>query len=416
MKKWKIITLSDHPLISSGVGNQTKYIIEGLLRTGKYQFISVGAAIKHPDYRPQKVVEWGDDWMVIPFDGYGNENLLREMMDNEKPDAIWFMTDPRFYNWLFGMADEIRDRGIPLLYYHVWDNYPVPQFNKSFYESCDHIGCISQLTYDIVSQLGMKEHCTYIPHAVDSDVFIPFTPEKKKEHKAFALDKNKNKFVIFYNSRNARRKMTGDVVKAFSMLLDKVGKDKAFLLMHTDPLDGEGPNLFEVTKMLGLTPENIQFSHSRVPPEQMAIFYNVADATINVSFHEGFGLSCLESLSCGTPVIVNKTGGLQDQAITDDGTELGVVIPPATRSMTGSQQVPYIYEDRNSHEDICNAMLKLYNMSAEEKAVISEKARAWTLKKFNLKNMITSWDDILIKYITEFKDHGYKNRLKFVKI
>jgi glycosyltransferase involved in cell wall biosynthesis len=39
----------------------------------------------------------------------------------------------------------------------------------------------------------------------------------------------------------------------------------------------------------------------------------LADATILTSSNEGFGLSIAESIMCGTPVIVNVTGGLQDQ-------------------------------------------------------------------------------------------------------
>jgi hypothetical protein len=39
MKKIKVLTLSDHPLSPSGVGTQTKYFIEALLKTGRYEFI-----------------------------------------------------------------------------------------------------------------------------------------------------------------------------------------------------------------------------------------------------------------------------------------------------------------------------------------------------------------------------------------
>ena len=33
-KKIKVLTLSDHPLLPSGVATQTKYVIEALLKTG----------------------------------------------------------------------------------------------------------------------------------------------------------------------------------------------------------------------------------------------------------------------------------------------------------------------------------------------------------------------------------------------
>ena len=50
--KTKILVLSDHPFSPSGVGTQTRYMIEGLLKTGKYTFICLGGAIKHADYQP----------------------------------------------------------------------------------------------------------------------------------------------------------------------------------------------------------------------------------------------------------------------------------------------------------------------------------------------------------------------------
>ena len=56
--KIKIFTISDHPLSPSGVGTQTRYIIEGMLKTGKYQFVSFGGAIKHEDHNPQQTEQW----------------------------------------------------------------------------------------------------------------------------------------------------------------------------------------------------------------------------------------------------------------------------------------------------------------------------------------------------------------------
>ena len=55
--------MSDHPLSPSGVGTQTRYIIESMLKTGKYSFVSFGGAIKHSDYTPLKPEPYGDDWI-----------------------------------------------------------------------------------------------------------------------------------------------------------------------------------------------------------------------------------------------------------------------------------------------------------------------------------------------------------------
>ena len=67
--KIKVLTISDHPLSPSGVGTQTKYVCEALLNSGKFEILSLGGAIKHNDYRPITVGEWGEEWRIIPILG-----------------------------------------------------------------------------------------------------------------------------------------------------------------------------------------------------------------------------------------------------------------------------------------------------------------------------------------------------------
>ena len=133
MKKKKILVISDSPLAPSGVGTQTKYMIEGLLRTGEFSFVCLAGALKHQDYRVQTVEPWGEDFMIYPVDGYGNQDMIRSIVRQEKPDLLWFMTDPRFWGWLWDIENEIRPL-VPMVYYHVWDNKPYPVFNKKYYE------------------------------------------------------------------------------------------------------------------------------------------------------------------------------------------------------------------------------------------------------------------------------------------
>ena len=63
-EKKKIFVISDHPLAPSGVGSQTKYFIEALIKTGRYKFICLGGAVKHKDYKPQQVDPYGEDWVI----------------------------------------------------------------------------------------------------------------------------------------------------------------------------------------------------------------------------------------------------------------------------------------------------------------------------------------------------------------
>ena len=170
MKKIKILTLSDHPLSPSGVGTQTRYFIESLLKTGRYQFICLGGAMRHNDYTPTLVEPYGDDWRIFPVDGYGNAEQIRSVLQKEKPDILWFMTDPRFYDWLWEMDNEIRAH-MPMVYYHVWDHYPYRTYNKVWYDSTDEVVSISKLTSDIVKTVSPDTKETYLPHAIPTDIF-----------------------------------------------------------------------------------------------------------------------------------------------------------------------------------------------------------------------------------------------------
>lgn len=390
-KKLKIMTISDHPLSPSGVGTQTKYMIDYLHKTGRYEFVCLGGAMKHHDYRPQKVDIYGDDVVIYPVDGYGTQDLIRQMLETHKPDILWFMTDPRFYEWLWDIEDEVRSK-VPMVYYHVWDNYPYPKFNRKFYLSNDLVCTISKVTDDIVKTVAPEVESVYLPHSVNMEIF-----KKQEDTAAIKRFKKQNfgdKTLFFWNSRNARRKMSGSVVWWFADFLNKVGKDKACLLMHTDPKDQNGQDLEHIISELGLTNGEVKFSTGRTTMEQMAAFYNAADCTICASDAEGFGLSCLESLACETPVIATMTGGLQEQVFDGERT-YGVGIQPSSKAVIGSQQVPYIYEDRICKEDFVEALEKIHNMSEQEREELGRQAREHVLKNYNPDILMKKWDELL---------------------
>lgn len=395
--KLKILTIGDMPLSPSGVGTQTKYMIESLLKTGKYQVISLGGAIKHPKYDPIKTDEFKDDWVIYPVDGYGTPEILRSILRSERPDILWFMTDPRFWGWLWEMENEIRPL-IPMVYYHVWDNYPYPDYNKIFYESNDVVLAISKVTEDIVKTVAPSVECQYVPHSVDTDVFKKYDAEETEAFKKHILGDNysKDKQIFFWNNRNARRKQSGSLIFWFAKFLEKVGKDKATLIMHTEVKDPHGQDLARIIQKLGLENGEVLFSQQKVGPERLALMYNVADCTVNVSDAEGFGLSTLESLACETPIVVNMTGGLQEQ-VTDGEKWFGAGIEPASKAIIGSQQIPYIYEDRVSEEAVVEALLEIYNKSQEEKSLIGAAGREHVLKNYNFQDYCANWDKIFTK-------------------
>jgi glycosyltransferase involved in cell wall biosynthesis len=418
-KKIKVLTLSDHPLSPSGVGSQTKYVIEALLKSGKFEVLSFGGAVKHQDYTPVKVEPYGEDWRIIPVDNYGTQEMIRSVLRTEKPDILWFMTDPRFYTWLWDMENEIRPL-VPMVYYHVWDNFPTPMFNRKFYLSNDKICAISKVTHQIVKEAAPEVCLDYVPHAVDSKIFNPLSEERILELRKDQFGINDNeKVVFFWNNRNARRKQSGTLLYWFKKFLDKVGHDKAQLIMHTDPKDPHGQDLEHIIDNLGLDKQRqVLLSVQKISQGDLAAIYNMVDCTINISDAEGFGLATLESLSCGTPIIVNMTGGLQEQI--RSGSDLfGIPLFPESKAVIGSQDVPYIYEDRLSESQVISALEKMYVMTREERREMGLKGREHVMKNYNFEDFNKRWVDIMLEVHEEngsWETRKNHNGIRFLEV
>ena len=413
MAKKKILLLSDDLRMSSGVGTMSKEFVLGTLN--HYDWVQVGGAIKHPD--EGKIINMNDSirnetgvedasLTIYPISGYGSQELVRELLNREKPDAILHYTDPRFWGWLYDMEHEIR-QNIPIFYYNIWDDWPAPQYNEFFYESCDLIMNISKQTVAIVNDVWKKHppkdwQVTYLPHGINEKIFYPiskFDDEYKHvENMRKQLVDDNIEFIVFYNNRNIRRKMPGDVIMAFKHFCDQLPKEEAKkcgLLMHTQPRDENGTDLPVVATTLA--PDyKVYFSDRKLEPNQLNWLYNMCDVTINIASNEGFGLGTCESLMCGTPIIVNVTGGLQDQCgfrLNDkfvtykdydeiksfhddrkwkDNSDLtwgNWVKPvwPSNRALAGSLPTPYIFDDRCRWDDAGDAIKAWYDEGQDKR-------------------------------------------------
>ena len=196
----------------------------------------------------------------------------------------------------------------------------------------------------------------------------------------------------------------------FKDFLDIVGKDKAKLIMHTEVKDQHGQDLEEIIRFLGIDNGEVMFSEKKIPPETLAKIYNAVDCTINISDAEGFGLATLESLACGTPIIVNMTGGLQEQ-VTDGENWFGVGLEPTSKAIIGSQDIPWIYEDRLNGKEVTDAMEKMYNMSKEDREELGRKGRQHVVTNYNREGIMKKWDDLFTRMYNELG--SWENRKNY---
>jgi len=400
--------LSDHALSTSGVGTQSRFLIQGLIAKEKWSVRQFGAALKHSDY---ETVVVNEDFIIKPIDGFGDPDLLRVALATERPDALFLFTDPRFFIWLFEMEDEVH-QVCPIVWWHVWDNGPYPEFNDSIYQATDLLNCHSHMTYELIKDRHPGK-VNFIPHAVPEEIYFELPESEKRDIRRQVLGPGyDDHFVGVWINRNAKRKRPSDLLEAWKLFLDKLesehGHRKGCLIMHTDPLDNEGPNLYAAAEMLGVN-ENVWFSTDRLEFEKINALYNISDFCINVSLAEGFGLGTLEAMMSGTPIIAPMTGGLTRQAVDHrDGSHNGVAMPIEFKTLVGSQGVPYIYEDYVSSETISNAMYKLFSMDNSERKELSKKVKEYAKTQFSIQSTIDQWDETLTECVENFKKGKYQ--------
>ena len=464
----KILLLTDDIRVHSGVAQIGRELVVNT--SGHYNWVQLAGSIHHPE--KGKLLDLSDDInkergledsyvKLYPVDGYGDEEILRKIIQLEKPDAILLITDPRYFMWLFQMEEEIRSQ-IPIAYLNIWDDLPAPQYNEEFYESCDALFGISKQTVAINQiVLGDKANgkvIKYVPHGLDDKKFFPIEGinEEYSKFKNDITSNSQRDFILLFNSRNIRRKSIPDALVAWKLFTDSITpeeKEKCLFILHTEPSSEHGTDLPAVIEYLfGEDEKSIIISNQKLPHQYMNYLYNMADGVILLSSAEGWGLALTESLLTGTPFIANVTGGMQDQMRFVDGngewytnskempsnhkgtyTKHGNwVLPvyPKALSLVGSPVTPYIWDDRCTAEEAADRISELYSMGKEDRKTRGEKGRKWALsdeagftaekmaQSFTngMEELFTTWsprEKFVFLKDTDFKTRVLKHKLNY---
>lgn len=275
------------------------------------------------------------------------------------------------------------------------------------------------MPFKINNEIVNKHLLHYVPHGINSDVFRPLNNNEKiiKERKKILFGDESYDFVLFHNSRNVQRKKTSNTILAFRAFCDNLSPeeaDKCVLVLHTEAVQDAGTDLPAVIQ--ALCPKyKVIIDESRMSPDDMCAMYNIADVTILISSNEGFGLSIAESIICGTPVIVNVTGGLQDQIgqLYDNDKPIefdaefstnntgkyrkhGIwakPVYPVARTLQGSPPTPYIFDDICTWEDTAEAIMYWYLAGSKNREIAGMEGRRWAMNEggLNSKNMCSQF-------------------------
>jgi len=392
----KILYLSDSPLIATGYGKIGRDLLIGLRDKG-HQIIILGGSVAQILFQSQV---W-NGMTYYPVKDYGNIENIRFVLKEHKPDVMIVNSDPRHLHHVFEIDNEIR-KVCPLVFYHLWDDDPFPNFNIPYYRSTDVVVAGSKFTYDLLKENYKDTPIFYVPMGINTKVFNILPIEKVQEFKKKLFQSAPQlvgaKFIVGYVGRNILRKRVLDLYRIFSKFAK--GKNDILLFLHSSPFDPEGSNLlyFRDTLYPDLP---VAVSEPRNQDDSfLAFLYNMFDVSINIAHAEGFGLPLAESMACGTPCIATKNAGPSGLIVEENGW----LVEPEILSLFGTPQVPFINQRFVTDKDVLNALEETYS----NRELLKEKAskcRQSIVENYSSEKMIEGFEKVLKETVVNYQKY-----------
>jgi len=171
----------------------------------------------------------------------------------------------------------------------------------------DAIIAVSEATRaDIVRLLGVPESKITVIYEAAGPAFKPLEDPALMD-RVRARFGVKGDFVLFVSTIEPRKNVP-TLLRAFRQLLDDYRLDVQLVLAGQKGWLYE--EVFELVSDLELE-DDVRFV-GRVSTEELVWLYNTARVLVAPSIYEGFGLTPLEAMACGTPVIVSNTSSLPE--------------------------------------------------------------------------------------------------------
>jgi glycosyltransferase involved in cell wall biosynthesis len=164
---------------------------------------------------------------------------------------------------------------------------------------------------------------------VDTEIFRPVDIQEARRR--VLPPEIREGFIVGNVNRNQPRKRMDLSVSYFAEWIKEYDIRDAYLYLHLAPTGDKGWDVKQLAKYYGIqnrliTPKNIPLGIG-VPIEHLAMVMNAFDIGINTGWGEGFGLTTLEMMACGKPVIVGDWSAHAEWATT-------AIRVPCTSTMT----------------------------------------------------------------------------------
>jgi glycosyltransferase involved in cell wall biosynthesis len=402
MSKSKILVWSDYVGAGTGFGVVSKYVLRSLHSTGLYD-ISQLAINYHGEFFDQNEFPYQivPAKLKDPKDPYGQQAFINTVANGDF-DYVWIMNDTfvveKVGRKLPTLLQQMEGAGkkVPvIIYYYPVDCHILPEA-VSMLNMADVVVAYTEFgkaeTLKVVPDIESK--MKVVPHGTDSSI-MKALPEADRAQLRYKLLKVSPQTFVWANvNRNSPRKDLPRTIMAFKRFKEEVPDSRLYLHAMRNDVGG---NLNGALRELGLSdktdvifPDPRYGPHNPLPPSVLNMFYNVSDAFVTTSLGEGWGLTHLDAMVQGIPVLCPDNTVFPEQL---DHGKRGYLYECKNKVWVDSSG----YRGQGMVDDITEAMLQVYRRakSGEDKEMC--------LAAQEYANNI-SWDNVGEMWIKIFAD------------
>ncbi len=430
----KILLQTNAPWLKSGLGENGRYLMKHLLRTGKYDltyYCTNGILSNDPNLGRMPCKAYG----VIPADqnvinqlnahqeqlrhaSYG-AMLVDEVIKEVKPDIWWESDDLWSTN---GYLDKPWFKHVHAVFHKTPDSRPILDVAFQQARATPH--------YTVWSEFAAKEmkkrdpklaHVRHIYGMFDTAHFSPLTPAEKLDlRKRFGLDP---KALIFHTTnRNQLRKCFVQTIEAFAKFKRDNPRIKAHLHFHTAfnekamgwdiagqakfhglapadilttyicracgnwhiaPYAGDEVNCPHCGTEKGMITPNINLG---IPDDEMRLMHGVCDAGLSIFDSGGLERFSVSSLMCGLPTAISAYSCGEDFMHLPfvHAVEWEPFYQPGSSFMKATPKVA----------SLVKFMERVAALSSADRQALAEQGRDWAVRTFSVETIGRQWEDL----------------------
>jgi glycosyltransferase involved in cell wall biosynthesis len=207
------------------------------------------------------------------------------------------------------------------------DGFPAERFaiEESLMQEADRIIAECPQDRQDMEQLygAPAERIDVVPCGFDPEELWP--EQAARAH----LGLDPKEFVVLQLGRMVPRKGVDNVIRSIAVLRERFGIRARLLVVGGNAEQIDAANTPELARLMALAAEldlerQVQFIGQR-PRSELRYYYSAANAFVTTPWYEPFGITPVEAMACGTPVIGAAVGGIKSTVI--DG-KTGYLVPP----------------------------------------------------------------------------------------